>query len=253
MKKPSRWPVYLLLLVFSLALGGWLGFRIGNVGEIKQLPTPPGAIPEPARADQRSLLILGVDRVDSSEARLQGVWYAVYRQNSPHITLVPLFPALTDGDAARARELNEAFRLRSDGAVDPAFFKAVGEEFGMSWDAYVLLDDIAIMEIVDFFGGVPVNGEVLSGPRAVGGILRAWEDPVAAVLGQASLLENLCQGITFDSTPKNYEKITSLIPDHLRSELTMDQAFSAWLGLLSSGPALACEFPSLRATETPDG
>ena len=250
MKKRRRL-AYLLLLGFSLAVGGWLGYQFGNVGAVAQTPTPPESIPEPARADQRSLLVLGVDRVDSSEARLQGVWYAVYRQNSPRITLVPLFPALTEGDSTRAVELDEAFRLRSDGAVDPAFFKAVSENFGMSWDAYVLLDDIAIMEIVDFFGGVSVNGERVSGPRAVGGIPRAWEDPPVAVLGQAFLLESLCREITFDSIPKNYEKILSLIPEHLRSELTTQQAFSDWLGLLSSGSALACEFPSLRGTETP--
>jgi hypothetical protein len=249
MKKRRRWFAYLLLFGISLAVGGWLGFRIGEIGETPSA-TPISPFPEVTRPDQRSLLILGVDRVDSTEARLQGAWYVVYRQNHPRITLIPLYPAPPGSDSSRQAVLEEKFRLHSDGAVDPAFFRATQDRFEMSWDGYILLDDIAMIEIVDFFGGVTVNGELISGPRAVGSIPRPWDNSPDAVLQQAFLVETICENITLETTPKTYDKILSLIPEHLQTELTTDEAFSDWLGLLSSGDPLICDFPSLRP-ETP--
>ncbi|MDX1436160.1 MAG: hypothetical protein R3335_05075 [Anaerolineales bacterium] len=250
MKKRRRWFAYLLLFGISLAVGGWLGFKFGEFGKAPPATEFPISTEAP-RPDQRSLLIVGVDRVDSMEARLQGVWYVVYRQNLPRITLIPLYPALPGSDSSRQSRLEDGFRMRSDGVVDPAFFRLARDSFSISWDGHVLLDEIAMIEIVDFFGGIEINGERISGPLAVGAIPQAKDRSPDAVLQQAFLLEALCQDITFESAPKTYEKILSLIPDHLQTELTRDEAFNDWLGLLSSGDPLLCEFPSLRPTPTP--
>jgi hypothetical protein len=246
MKKRRRRIASLLLFCFSLAIGIWLGIQI--IPKSQSTPSTETQFSQ----DQQSLLVIGVDRADAADARLQGVWYVTYLNDSPHITLIPIYPDPNGNSRKKGQNLVDAFRIRQDGMVDPDFLKAIKQDQNLTWNTYVLVDDIAMMEVVDFFGGVLVDGEAINGPLAIGGIPRAWEKPREAILGQASLLDNLCERISFDSTPKNYQRIMALLPGHMRSEMSVDAAFQDWLKLISTSGTLNCEFPSLTTPESSD-
>jgi hypothetical protein len=240
MKKRARWFLYISLF----ALGILLGWKVGNSVQRPVEIDPP-------LDSQRNLLIIGVDRADATKARLQGVWYIAYRLDKPLVTLMPLYPAAPVSNSAHDQQLEQIFRINRGGVPDQEFIETIKSFHEINWDAQILIDDIAIMEIVNLLGGIEMNGIIQSGPRAVGDIPPAWEDRSGALQGQTQLLTQLCQKVSSYSEQYPIQQIVELIPKHIATELDVSDALDDWSRLINNGADLKCDFPLFDSPNPP--
>lgn len=236
MKKRLGILLSLLLFGSGLATGWWLGVRvIPKVEEKKATPWPEAA------PDQRSILVVGVDRLGGRQARLQGVWYIAYQPSRPSIYLLPIYPAAMEPIPDWDQRLEQAFGLNGQRAIKQEFLALLRSQDVHNWDAVILLDDIAMMEFVDLVGGV--EGGV-GGPRAVGNVPPAWEDRRSALQGQISLLNQLCARLDAGVRPKQFERVLNLIPDHLITDLKIPRVIEDWFQLSASTSPVGCVIPT---------
>ncbi len=245
MRSRTRSITYLILFVVGLAIGIRLGVLfvedVREDGSITRIW--PSLTPTDDTLDQRSILIVGVDRVGTTQARLQAIWFAAYRPEYPVLTLLPLYPASHLSDPEQARLLEEAFTLDIAGELHPNFLNTVKAEFNLSWQVVLLVDDFAMMSLVDFMGGVVLDSAPINGITAIGNIPPAWEDPGGALQGQIELLKALCHQISLDDQDRNPESLHQLLPGHLRTQpATLAQLQSDWLAMLLLGSEIHCDF-----------
>ena len=245
--KRSRWLKPRVLIFFGLTLGICLGYIFGNT--IEPNGKKPALTPEPP-PNQRRLLFVGVDRVGMPGARLQGVWFVAFVPGRRPITFLPVYPAPLYRDRRENHTINVAFQINDDGRIDSKFFAAIDNVYGLHDFDTIVLDDIAMMQVVDFFEGVELGGKLVSGPWAIGSLTPPWRSLEDALNDQTTLLTQLCNRASFEKTSRNIQQIMDLMPEHLVADIEVNQAIDEWLGLLSSGPHLHCEFPFLEM-ETP--
>lgn len=229
----GRWLLPLLLLGIGLIAGLWLGSSAGwrvlqLTGELETGSAAPSE-------NQRNILVVGATDL-SAGGRLVSVWLILYHKDHPTVNLFPLYPS-----SAHARLLSETFSITPEGRLHPRFLEALKAVFDVPWEGYVLLDNFAMIEIVDFFGG----GGPDSASRTVGSVTWPWQDLDAALADQASLLHGLCRGITPEMAGRDLSPIRELHPEFLTTNLSIEELEGDWIRLITQADGLSCDFPSL--------
>jgi hypothetical protein len=79
-----------------------------------------------------------------------------------------------------------------------------------------VIDEAGFAAIVDYLGGLPFDGGVLTGEQVLALNTVFKDDPVGLVQLQASTLENLIPSVKALGAAPNLEPILALIPDHAR-------------------------------------
>lgn len=209
---------------------------------------------------QRNILIIGIDRLEAAEPRLESIWLALYVPTSPKITLMPIYPSLTQNqtgyktnqDAALAR----GFGLDDKHKPDLSFLKSL-QDRGLWWNNFIVLDELAMVQVIDLTDPVGEKGEMdqegayqLNGIRTLADLPLPWENPLAAVLSQAKLLADLCHEAPKVQSGTQVE--TSIFSDqlshHLVTDINPDQIRKDWSNMMGIGTGISCEFPSLKAS-----
>ena len=208
------------------------------------------------RPQQRNILIIGVDHLDNTSPELESVWLLLYLPDLPHVTLMPIYPEVVrniDGAQIQAdRSLEQAFRLGSDSLLSPAF-EDVLKGKGLWWHNYIILDQVAIVDLIDAIGGLKTinarnqqGGENISGVRAFAHMATVKENPRAALQSQAQLAQYMCR--TLPNVGLNLSRVDTLLSvltSHLETNLEPEQVIDDFNSMLSNGGGLVCEFPSL--------
>lgn len=248
-----------VLFIFSICMGVWIGTRLPNIIDRVTAAIRPTATPSPTPIiDQRTLLIIGVDRIPklpetdslseeinvSKAARLQSIWLAIYFIDRPGVNLIPLYPQAQQSSAEEDEQLETSFAIDSSGNPHQEFLDMIEER--TFWNHYVMLDDIVLITIIDLVGGIDLGDGVMAGPIAIGEIPYPWEDRQAASEAQQLVLEELCKSVNPQAISVNFESIFDLIPQHLVTDVNIDDAIEDWLYVVSSGPDLDCRFPTLE-------
>jgi hypothetical protein len=211
---------------------------------------------------QRNILIIGIDRLEAPGPRLEGIWLALYVPTNPKITLMPIYPSLTQNQtgyqANQDSTLTSEFGLDENRKPDSSFLKAL-QDRGLWWNNFVVLDELAMVQIIDLTNNIGERGDTvqehsyqLTGIRALADLPLPWENPLAAVLSQAKLLADLCHQAPEVQPAKEVE--TSIFSDqlshHMVTDINADQVSKDWSSMMGIGTGISCEFPSLKASLT---
>jgi hypothetical protein len=209
---------------------------------------------------QRSILLVTVDRFDTRNPRLTGVWAVLYVPTNPRLTLLPIFPALNGGIAGD--ELAKTFRIRQESGtpkLDQAFTSLIEQQIPW-WSGYILLDQTALAEVVNLWVYSPgaikdssavkrSNGSTKEyGKQVISNLPDVWEDPYSALFSQASLFQELCWGMAWAETgieASQYREHIKLIKDHFSTDLDPQVVLTEIQNLRGLGGSLVCEFPTL--------
>ncbi len=249
MKKRRRINLNCLLLIIGLAIGIWLGYNFASQ-KLNVLISGPPITPYPTNRDQRSLLVVGVDQLSAPEPLLKAVWYIAYLPDKPEINVVPLYPAIYEPFRAKNNELAAAFEITRSGELSPSFFSALETIYGLTSGEPVLLDDFALISLIDLLGGVEINGHVIKGKNAVLSIPIPLVNLDDAFAGQATLLNGLCLRAPTLKRRWQPPDLRMMIPDHLRTEFDIDQGLADWVSLNAIGSPLNCEI-NIPGQQTP--
>jgi hypothetical protein len=143
--------------------------------------------------------------------------------------------------------LERSFQLDAAGAPAPEFLERL-EEMRLAWSGYLVIDEIGMIALLDYVGGVRLEGRELDGAIAVGAVPLPWLDPAAALHGQSELLAAACRQASQAAPPGDLQQFLAEIRPHIRTDLNLTQATKDWFALIGNQNVLACEFPLASAS-----
>lgn len=238
-----------VVFILFLLLGIWTG-KLSGIFRPARGPLATWQANAPVSTPsngQTNLLVIGVDRLRSRQPRLESIWLVGYFPDSPHLTLIPVFPPPSNADPAYLRSLGESFRVSEVGAASPEMLRALQEDH-IWWKNYVILDEIAMIEIIDFLGGIQVNDRRVKGALAISSFPLPEEDATTSLDGQTDLLQRICRQTNLLPPSADLRKILNLIPDHIQTDADIFQAMRDWRALHNRRGSLVCEFPLQTAS-----
>lgn len=208
-----------VLGILSTALG-----RLENAGAERGTPTPP------AGEGQTTILILGVDRFDRPPT-LRAVWFATYRPPGRSVFLYGLSPdAPLPGQEPIT--LGALFTWSAERGVDPLFLTQLSSVIPLLPDVTVLVDETAFAALVDYVGGVELNGTTFSGNEVLGFLSLVQGESDATLASQSRLIEAMIQRLPALGSAPDTVPLQGLVPQHAHLSLPLNHL----LGLL--GPLL---------------
>lgn len=274
--KNYRLLTFVLLFTGFLLQGFWFGRKVGNQIQVTQnadhdqaniiyspnnapnnIPKDPSnnvlTPPVPSSAHngheqiihQRNLLVIGVDDLETKSPSLQSVWLIIFMPNTPHFMLLPIYPNgsfVENKQLSMADPLPETFLLDKRKAPRESFFKAL-EVKEIWWNAYILLDETALIEVSNFIGRISET----SSTNIIKIVPDADDDPIGSLLGQAEFVQSLCRQTTTISNvdTQQYLDLLSKVRGHIISDLDFDTTITEWQELITNSGNISCEFPSL--------
>ena len=237
----STFALLLLVLVcFGLGLASALAPRSAAT------PTAtiaPGPAPVPDAGGQTTLLVVGVDDLHSPQPALRAVWLISFRTPGKDLFALGL-PTHAAVPVQSGFALAELFAWDREHGVDAAFLAGLQRLAPLQPSLVLCMDRTAFAALIDYLGGLDLNGVRLSGVEAVAVLDLLADDPAASLATQARLLEALAlrapqAGATPDLTP-----LIDLIPDHVYLSSSLAEAAAALAPLLPIEPtALHFDLP----------
>lgn len=201
----------------------------------------PAGAPESANG-QRNLLLILTGRSQSGSPYLQGLWVMLQSPNKSEFTWIPLYPLPQP-------ELAAAFELEPGGMPSPEFIQSI-QPSDLWWDFYVVLDEAALFELVDWMYvdnplQNPLAGQQLTGPSA------AQLSPHLALEQQTLVLQALCSGAPAFLQRADPGATLGRLAGSLHTNLIIDRLVNRWRKLQALGGALSCKFPVLPGLQAP--
>jgi hypothetical protein len=227
--------------IVSLLAGLWAGKLIFKAKQnirqtsshTKGISTKPG--------EQEGIWLIVVDQLNSSTPQLEGIWLFVYITNYMTVKPLPLFPS---DNPERDAELAKVFHLTSDDKITPAFWDYL-KAHGYPVRDYIIFDEIAAAGIINYYGGVNIQGNHLNGLEALTQTPKSWEDPIRSLQNQIAIMDSLCKSV-FNSQPApDLYKLQEEVNHHLLSNLDLSKKSKEWQKLIASGNHKVCDIPEL--------
>ncbi len=215
--------IVLTILVFfaCMILGLYASNILPNPGQSKAdvSPTKP-----PGSSYQRNIAILHVDDLQSDSPKLLSIWGLILYFPEPKVILQPLYPLDIEGNA----DLGNRFSLSADKTPNPVFMKFLAEDNQITWDNYLVLDQ---------------NGMSAIGMWAFGGDPLQVSDPSLPPLQLEKVYFNQICGALEAQGNKFLEGSSwiDIIPDHMHSNINLDDMLADWTKLTKGSQALDCQ------------
>jgi len=223
----------LKLLLLVVMVGFVLGLLSVLLGQIET----GGASTPTAQAGlgQTTILILGVDRFDQPPT-LRAIWFATFRPPGRSVFLygLPTNAPIAGEDVVT---LNALFAWSADAGVDPLFLDMLTRTIPLQPDATVLMDDAAFAGLIDYLGGVDLNGTTFSGNEVLGFLSLVVEEPEASLASQSRLIEAMIQRLPDLGAATDVTPLLGLVPHHAHLSLPVDQLLGMLSPLLPVDPA----------------
>lgn len=199
---------------------------------------------------QRSILLIGVDAIHNSNPKLTSLWLATYLPPDMNIHLLPIFPAGNKTISEAEIHLYRSFGLsRENGNLVPGEeFLKVLEENNYWWSGYFVFDQFAQSKVLSFLSGDEASSSETDGLTGTGGSVDVVDDHQKAFTDQLAMIQSVCQNMAGFSQDPDWLLISSLIPDHVLTDLNIHQLNSEWETTLSNGRHTSCRFPTLQVT-----
>jgi hypothetical protein len=205
---------------------------------------------------QNNVLLIGVDDLETPAPRLESVWLVLYIAQTPHFTLMQIYPGRTSGsgDAGSPEtDLESLFQSDPQGSPGPDFFTELKAR-GLWWSGYVILDRHALARAIDLIAdlsGAGIDKALSPGSAAVARVPFAWHDPQGAYQGQVELVQNLCMA-ALNLYPDHISKLEDyflLFDRHIMSDIGREKLAAEMVGMLVHNNRISCELPFLDVDE----
>lgn len=176
-----------------------------------------------------SVILIHVDRLDLSQPRIVSVWYMsiFFAEGAPpRVTLAQMYPA--PGIAGRNQAFERSFSLTHDGKPSPVFLRALKNQ-DIQWEGYLLVDDYTVQSIMEWTNGAGDFPGLLGSTQ---------NNP----LESEQALKHTCEDFSHlaEHGPAPFS-INDLMPDHFRTDLSMDTALRYWEIMTTSAVPIKCD------------
>ncbi|MBS1250930.1 MAG: hypothetical protein MAG431_02529 [Chloroflexi bacterium] len=244
-RKKLTWPA--LLSTFSFLIFLFLGIR---VGETFFLPSASAQTHQerlsPARTDTEEpiLLLIYVDDLNKKKPSLEGVWLANFQNQQSSLLFFPLLPSQAKDGARRDKKLTSTFSLNDENQPSRDFFEILSER-NVSWQGYMLIDQWAAIEIINFMGEINLSESLKNGTIAISELHPRSQDRLLAQHDQAQLLLGTCRKASEISLETAFSQFLTALPQHLATDgASPDFWERKWLAMKAAGK-ITCQTPTL--------
>ena len=234
-----------ICLVLGFSLGTSISRSKGNAASYKEIVSSH-SLSSSLPTGQRNILLISIDQLTAPKPRLESVWMVLYIPGDPSITLVPIFPVAGSAPSSQYPDLQNKFELGPDHAPTKKFIEGL-KALNLWWDHYLVLDEMAQVELINRLGQITTRNNPVNGLRAVANLPLAWVNPHGALLAQATLLKEICREVAQVNPDVKWgqSRLLEEMSDHLMTDMTMAQVQSEWKVMASSEGQLSCSFPTL--------
>lgn len=203
--------VALLLLLAVCFTLGLVSALLGRSPAPERAPTPTATGYE---SPQTTVLIIGVDDLQSDVPVLVALWVATYRLPATDVFLlgVPVdFPAAS----ANPSSLSSLFRFSQQEGVSAEFLQAMADIVPVNPDLVIVLDRHAFAALIDYLGGLELNGAHLDGLEVAAALDILAGDPHALLTAQTRVLLAMTPRASLLGASPDITPLLALIPSHI--------------------------------------
>ncbi len=242
------------VFIGCIGAGFLLAINLGNSGQAHGLPMIASPL-QPGKNGiapngQRNLLLIGVDSLESSSPELKSVWIVLQiATHSPQrFTLLPLYPTTPAQTLVPQDQLQSQFGLNTSGAIQPEFFEVISAA-DFWWSNYLVLDEVALAELIDLGGGIRLGENRLNGKKTVQLFSSSELSADASLSDQARVLQAVCSQSAEKLLSLDARRTFQKLGGHLRTDLEIERILHEWQMPLVLAGRPSCEFPTLQASQ----
>lgn len=225
------------ILIFLFVACGVIGILLANQFVDTDKKTTPEPVVYPTRTagapgdGQTNLVLLRVDDLSAPQPELISIWIAFLGPaDYPGLTVMMLYPNPDAPD--QVQPLADSFRLGEDKLPVPEFWQELAS-YKFTWDGYLQADSQAITSITGWINNnqVQLQAQPASSPEGY----RMIQDE------ETTVFRNICSTLgSAEDAAGPVPDWGSIIPQHIRTDLTFEAMMYSWGKLNPPGAVTPC-------------
>ena len=200
---------------------------------------------------QRNFLLIGVNTIDITKARLESIWLVTSLPQTSTIQMFPIYPSKNSTVSDFEKHLLLSFKLENNNGkpvLDQDFINFLKEN-NFWWSGYIVFDHVAGDEILNILGEGDQNGYAILRDQIIEDHSEAIYNPQKAFAIQLSLMRTVCHGLSGLSPNSDLEKVFLFSPAHLFSDMDLNEVFLEWSIEIQNNKIPNCLFPTQVNTQ----
>lgn len=217
-----RLPLSLILLLLASC------FTLGLLSALLARRPDAGATPSPLPASsevQVNILVVGVDQLTAAQPALTALWIASFEPPGRDLFLTGI-PASAPAPALDGEPLAGAWGWSPGSGPSTGFLAAVSSLAPLEMDLVITLDREGFAAVVDYLGGIELNGATLDGAQVAAVLDLLADDPGASTASQRRVLESMAARAAALGDSPDITPLALLIPDHAYLSMPLDQVIA---------------------------
>jgi len=237
-----------ILFGLSIVVGVSIGMMFKDAISATATLTPPPieATEYPQLKD--TILILGVDSLESERPLLEGAWLVTlcnkndHDSEALHFILITLYPVIPEN----VTSVEQSYLTKAHAAIpiDPNNISGLKEISPLSittetWSHVIILDEFAMNLIVSLTNPNIQKPYPTLSPNT---FIKSWENPIKAFSQHRAILITLCEEPDTYAQFNTIQEIVRLNNRHIKTNLTDDGLINLWqLVNFSAGKKIFCD------------
>jgi hypothetical protein len=240
--------IYVTSFVILFTAGTLGGMALGRTilnQEIQPKKLTDSSMPA-FKSDQYNILLIGVDDIKPTGAKLESMWLVISMADSSELTLIPIFPADSSEPDLSVIISSPSIEFTPGLTPKDSYLSALREKIW--WDNYMIIDRLGFRIITKMLE----NAEIKQ--TGIGTILQDYEiqqklEHLSAPLRtQVIQMLNLCDRYGKYPNQFAFEELSRILGSHLITDLDMKDAEQTNLENLQKTRRTGCELPTLNLT-----
>lgn len=223
-KKPPL-AIIIIVIVLCFALGVlnvFLTKSDGPAASATPMPTDPPVETETAL---RSVLLLGVNRLDIDHPVLRSIWFALFQPGGDTVYLhgIALNASAPDLDPGA---LHEIFTWDRETGTNETFRRMLFRVLPLTPDLTIVLDDHAFSNAIDYLGGIEFQGTRMDGEGILSIASQSTEEYDLLLGIQSEIIKAMIpEALKLAPSPELTE-LLNLVPEHADLSLDVNDALA---------------------------
>lgn len=247
-----RYSIYFFIFVVSLIVSRYISSYIFHP-KIQISPITAGIQSKETLAaplsTQVNLLILNASSF--TDPVLQSAWWIAISPHSP-LTIVNLYPT-SELDNGIPQRIKQEFGLRniSNNQYDLSFqfLKFIRGE-NIPWDGYIVLDNEGLAIVINYLGGIDLNGEKIDGIGFLSHFVPSNAIETSELEFHIDIWESICKKSFFAGSPESFELVRPDLTRHVILSSQFPITFSAYQDVIANANHTNCDVLPLQNDQT---
>jgi len=238
--------VIISLAVITFIACLFLGLYLGGGLSVATSKSTPGVLSPLTKTsiEQHTVVLIQADDLTLSSPHLVGMWLLFYYPEYPQLTLLMLYPPMSDNNRGKIWALGQQFALTSNGKLSPIFLTLL-QNFGFKSNGYIVIDNYGLTQWVDWLGGITMGDDhgVQNGSTILSTLPNGDNNEQNTGKWMKQVSMGVCSKLIAIPVDSNWATLmNSVAPDHFHSDLSLELLMGDWKKLKSHDQAITCEF-----------